>query len=299
MICDIIETCVEINNSFNINIIPYSYLTRVEKEPLMALNKLNMIRLEISSNYVKYYKPPISIENSMILKYQTLCDTHLQKLLEHEKIGNYIYICMDHISDSFKTKYKDFYLSELYNHLFIVLELYHYDDLGIYVKSVNLNRLEFMKHQELARAKSNLYNLKYNLKEYITCPCCVSTLCGISLYYKDNMGGLPKNISQIPNDFNNALVLFKNDRMTTENIFNVAQKKWKSNTFEQYFIKLKNVCESRQWEYEKIISYIHKSHFDIYKVCERLRDKNSNDLWHNRSGRNLNSPTWRSNITVS
>lgn len=297
MICDIIETSVEINNRFNINIIPYSYLTRIEKEPLMALNKLDRLRLEKSEYHCKEFIS-LSVEESLKLKYQPLCNTHLQKLIEHEKIGNIIYISMAHIADSFKETHKDFYFSELYNHFHIVLELYHWDDSGIYVKSVTLNRIEYLRHQELARVKEKQYNLKHNLKEYITCPCCVSTFCSIALYYNDNMGYLPTKLSQIPDDFSNALVLLKNDRISIENVCVVAKNKWKSQNFEQYFTKLKNICESRQWDYEKIISYIHKTHYAILKTCENLRDKNTyNDRWG--KSRNLNSPTWRSNITVA
>lgn len=297
MICDIIETGVKINNGFNINIIPYSYLTRIEKEPLMALNKLDRLFIEMSNNHNKEFAL-LSMEDDLKLKYQTLCNAHLQKLIDHEKIGNIIYISMEHYVDSFKETHKDFYFSELYRHLHIVLELYHWDDSGIYVKNVPLNRKEFMRHQELARVKEKQYNLKHNLKEYFTCHYCLATLCSIALYYQDNMGYSPTKLSQIPSDFSNALVLLKNDRISIGNVCTVSKNKWKSPNFEQYFIKLKNICESRQWDYEKIISYIHKTHYAIMKTCEHIRDKNTfNDRWGKT--RNLDSPKWRSNITVA
>jgi len=296
MKCDIIQTAVDINNRFNTNIIPYSFLTRPEKEPLMDLNKLDVLCIQ-NSNYIKPYKR-IIIEETLKSKYQTLCHIHLQALMDKEKIGNYIYISMDHIVEQFKD-YKEFYNCELYNHLHIVLELYYWDDDGIYVKSVQLNREEYLKHMEIARIKEKQYNLKYNLKEYIQCPCCLPTLCSVALYYKDNIGDLPTKLSQIPKEFSNALILIKNDRLNIENTCLIAQVKWKSHNFEQYFTKLNNICESRQWEYEKIIEFIYKNHIDIIKTSERMRDKNSNQESWDKKSRNLNSPSWRSNIAVS
>lgn len=295
MICDIIQTAVEINNKFNINTIPYSFLTRQEDESLMAINKLDRLRLDTSENLIQPFKE-LTLEDSLKLKYQPLCKSHLQALIEKEKIGNYIYISMTHVKNMVK-EYKDFYNSEFYSHLHIVLELYHWDDESIYVKPTNLNRSEYLKHLEIARVKERDYNLKYNLKKYIYCPCCVATLTSLTLYYTENMGCLPKKLAQIPDDFENALVLIKNDRINIELVCTEAKNKWKCENMEQYFTKLNNICKCKNWEYDKIIMYIHKNHYTILKNCERIRDKNSNaDSW--KVDRNLNN-SWRSNIKVA
>lgn len=292
--CDVIEQALSINNSFNKNIIPYEFLTRQETEPLIDLHKLDKLKIS-PCNTVLPYKHLV-IEDSLKLKYQTLCRIHLQALVEEEKIGNYIYVSMQHLVELFRYTKKDFYNLGFHEHLHVVLELYHWDDDGIYVKNTNLTRHEYMRHQELARIKEKTYNLKYNLKKYYTCPCCLSTLASISLYYKDNNITLPTKIDKIDPAFKNALVFLKNDRISIKNVLSVAEIKFKASDFEQYFKKIRNICELKEWDFEKIIHYIYKLHYAIMKSCENMRDKNSNtDSWQ-KFGRNLNSPSWRSNI---
>jgi hypothetical protein len=300
MFCDIINTATTINNNFKLTNIPYHFLTRKETEALIDLNILDKLKIDISDNK-KYTQPfkQFSMEDSLKLQYQPLCNIHLQALIEKEK--DYIYISMEHIVDEFKKDEKHFYDLELYKQFHLILQLERFDDSGMVVKNTTLTRTEYLKHQELARTKEKQYNLKYNLKEYYNCPCCLSTIASIAFYYKDNCGGLPTKISQIPKEFENALILVKNDRINITNLCNVAQRKFKSQTFEEYFFKIRNVCESRQWDYDKVITYIHKTHYDIVKIGERLRDKNSDNEWNTKfyaKSRNLNSPSWRSNIAV-
>jgi len=295
---DIIDEAISINNNFSQKIIPYHFLTRQETEPLIDLQKLDSLKIK-PSNYTLPYKHH-SVEDLLKLKYQIPCIAHLQSLMDEEKEGNFIYISMQHIVKDFKESKKDFYNLSFHKQFHLVLEFYHHDEDHIYVKNTNLTRVDFMKHQELARIKEKTFNLKYNLKKYYTCPCCLATLASVSLFYKDNKLMMPTKIDKIDPVFNNALILIKNDRINIKNVLMVAEKKFKSSNFEEYFKKIRNVCELKDWDYDKIIHYIYNLHYDIMKSCESIRDKNSNnDTWKSNQKRNLNSPTWRSNITVA
>ena len=304
MMCDIITTGLIINNNINITSIPCSYLARIEKQELQSLDKLNNLIIEITDNNVIPYKEE-NIETTMQYKYQPLCNTHIKTILTtNEKIGNYIYVSMDHFKDDIKMDYKEFYYTDSHLHLHFVLQFCGWDNDFIKVKQVLINnKEEYLLHQDMARKKEQRYNLKYNLKEYLKCPCCLPTICGVGLFYKDTKGNYPMKLYDIHDDFKKALTLFKNDRINMSTLCNLAEKKWKCDTYEKYHKKIYFICEKHNWNFNTIISFIHNTHYNLLKDCERIKEKScNNNTWigpkkytyHSNSNRNLNSPSWRS-----
>lgn len=287
--CDIIETALNVNNNVTLNKIPYHYLTRKETLPLIALDRLSM---KIQMN--DYTKPYIhqNLEDTLKLNYQVLCKDHMKDLLEN---FDTIYVSMDHLSEAIKEHYKDFYYSDMYKQFHLIFKLLDWDDDCLYVESISLSKSDFLNHQYIARNFEVNFNLKHNIKKYISCPCCFPTLIGTGLYYKEMNGKLPTKLAMIDERFKNALVLIKNDRINIENVCKVSQLKWKCYNYDDYEKKLKQFGEKYKWDFNQIVGNLHKTHYDILKSCERVRDKETKDVWKSR---NVNSPCWRSNITV-
>ena len=260
MICDIVETALIVNNSVNLTRIPYNYLTRIETLPLTSLDKLSHMKIQMNQYYQPYV--PMSMEDTLKLKYQTLCDVHTRHVLNHLE-SNIIYVSMDHLSEAIKNEYKDFYYCDMYKQFHFVFQLHDWDDCGLNVSSVKFeNQVSFLLQQDLARQQEKLFNLKYHLKEYIACPCCMPTLCGMAIFYKDTTGKLPTRLANISSDFDKALVMIKSDRMDVLNICKMAQTKWKTSDCEGYTRKMAQIGEKCKWDYNTIISFVHKINND-------------------------------------
>ncbi len=100
----------------------------------------------------------------------------------------------------------------------------------------------------------------------------------------------------IDDQYKNALVLIKNDRIGLENVLKTAALKWHCQSQNDYEKKVTMLGEKHKWDFDRIVVNLHKTHYNIIKSCERFRDNNNDKLqW---KGRNINSPSWRSNITV-
>lgn len=286
---DIIETALTINNSVTLTKIPYHYLTRKETMSLLPLDRLSM---KIQMNHYTQPYTHCTIEDTLKLNYQVICKDHMKELLENFDV---IYVSMEHLADAIKGHHKDFYYSDMYKQFHFVFQLVDWDDEGLNVEIMPLNHIEFIKHQHIARKFEVNFNLKYNLKKYITCPCCFPTLVSIGLYMKEMEGKLPTKLAMIDERFANALVLIKNDRINIENVCKVSQLKWKCYCYDDYEKKLKQIGDKYKWDFNQIVSYLHKNHYDILKSCERVRDQSSTGVWKSR---NTNSPSWRSNTKV-
>ena len=281
---DIIETALNLHNNVTLTKIPYHYLTRKETLPLISLDRLSM---KIQMN--QYVQPYVhqSMEDILKLDYQVPCKDHVKDLLENFDI---IYVSMAHLSNDIKEHNKEFYYSEMYKQFHFTFQLLDWNEEFLNVQIIPLNQNDFINHQYIARKFEINFNLKHNLKKYITCPCCFPTLVGISLFYKEMNGKVPTKLAMIDERYKNALVLIKNDRINLENVFKVAQTKWKCHTYENYEKRLVTLGEKHKWDFQNIVIDLHKTHYSILKNCERLRDQ-SNAQW---KGRNTNSPSWRS-----
>lgn len=291
MICDIVESARAMNNLFSYDNIPYDYLTRKESDTLIDLELLENLKIPIVNRNIpfEYLKP----EQQMILDYQQPCLHHLQEAFtEYTKKHDYIYISMIHFKDLIKQHAPNFYYSQYYKHLHFVL-VGRPEEHRIQVKAVEINdRTTFMMHQTAARQAEKHFNLKYHLQEHYDCTDCLPTLCGLALYYK------PKCIADVPTRYNNSLLLIKNDRIRIGNICEKALQKWHIQSHEEYLNKMYDICAKREWSYEKIITYIHKTHYGLFKASEWQRDRNMNDTAWIKNKRNIHSPTWRSNLTT-
>ena len=294
---DIIETALTLNNSVTLTKIPYDYLTRKETIPLIPIDKLSMKiqMMQYAQPYVHY-----NIEDTLKLNYQVMCKDHVKDLLENFDI---IYVSMEHLADAIKEHHKDFYYSDMYKQFHLTFQLLDWDDEGLHVEILNLNAIEFIKHQHIARNFETNFNIKHNIKKYITCPCCFPTIVATGLYYKEMNGKLPTKLAMIDERFEDAMILIKNDRINIENIFKVSQLKWKCFNCDDYEKKMKWIGEKYKWDFDPIVKYLHKNHYEILKSCERVRDNSSNGDWKTRNpsfGRSsdTSSPSWRSKITV-
>ncbi len=282
---DIIQTALELNNSVTLTKIPYHYLTRIETTPLIALNKLS-IKIQMT-NYIQPYIEN-NTESLLKLKYQIMCKDHMKDLLEN---FDTIYVSMAHLADAIKVQEKDFYYSDMYKQFHLVFQLLDWDDDELHVKIMPLDYSNFLKHQEIARSFECNFNLKHNVKRYISCPSCFPTIAGTGLYYKEMNGKLPNKLATIEPQFMNAFVLIKSDRIPVETICRTALTKWKVNNCQEYEKKMTQLAENNRWHFDLIISALHKTHYTILKGCERIRDKESeNGAWK----RNTSSPSWRS-----
>ncbi len=284
---DIIETALTVNNNITLDKVPYHYLTRKETTSLIPLEQLNM---KIQMNHYQQPFKSESIEDQLKLSYQVICKDHMKDLLENFQ---YVYVSMEHID--IKLQYKEFYYSNMYKQFHLIFKLVDWNDDYIEVESVCVDFNEFLKHQHIARNIEQQFNLKYNLKKYITCPCCFPTLASTALYYKEMNGKWPNKLSMIDDRFSKAFVLIKNDRINIENVCKIAQYKWKCESCDDYEKCVLKLGEKYKWNYDLIISFLHKTHYSILKGCENLRDKESNGAW---KGNRTNSPSWRSSIKV-
>ena len=283
---DVIETALLVNNSVALTRIPYHYLTRPYTEPLMPLDRLSM-KIQMNHPYQPFI--PCNMEDSLKTSYQVMCKDHMKALLENFDI---IYVSFNHFSDYIKDNFKEFYYTDMYKQFHLVFRLVDWDDEGLDVEIILQDKKSYMRHQYVARQFETNFNLQNNLKPYITCPCCFPTMAGTALYYKEK---LPTKLTMIDSAFAKAFVLVRNDRIGIENICKVALLKWKCHNDEDYEKYLMNMGKKHKWQYNNILSELHKTHYAIIKTCESVKEKQCHS-W--KSDRNTNSPSWRSNIKV-
>lgn len=284
MSCDIVELAIFINNTLHLNKIPFDFLTRIETTSLISLDILKLLSIDCIVNTIKPYKD-IKVEDEVKLKYQPLCSIHLKEVFKKiEKNGQYIYISMNHFEDKLleNKNYKNFCHCFFHHQFHFVLKLINFNQNFINVEPVIIHdKSNFLKHQKIAREKEKNYNLIYNVEKYIRCPCCLATICGLSIYHKEIDGKLPTKLSQINNEFNRALILIKNDRINIESLCKNSQIIFKCDNLIDYYKKIYNICKNLKWNYDDIISVLHDKHYKLLKQCELLRDKNcdSNKNW--------------------
>ncbi|HSW77030.1 MAG TPA: hypothetical protein VLG50_08280 [Candidatus Saccharimonadales bacterium] len=299
MICDIIQTAIDIQNHLIIDKIPYSFLTRIENDHdvLMDLDQLNALKCCIDHRSTVPYTEISAVQRAK-MNYQHFCDEHIKKIFsQYMDKNDIVYISMNHIIDVIKNHNDRFYDSSYYKHLHMVFKVIKYDENFIYTEPVRIDvRHDFIVHQEHARRVEKCFNLKYHLKNYHRCMHCLPTICGMSVFMKAQEKSITK-LSDIPNVFKNALQLVKNDRIDIKVLCDNAEKNYQCYTLNSYFTKIHHICLNRKWDFDAIITYIHKTHYQLLKSFEHHRDAKVNSpSWNTK--RNLNSPSWRSQITV-
>lgn len=294
----VIEKAMTMNNTHALTLIPYHFLTRIEKanEKMLPLEQLKHMMIKESQDYKFCPFIESQVVDQLLLDYQPLCRYHMKSILDcQEKPGDIIYISMAHIKKEIN--------HELYNHYFafqfhLVLELVSWDDQMIIVKPVVIkDQLTFLKHQHAAREKEKTFNLIYQLQHYIHCPYCVPTLCSTFFYYKQNNQVLPKVVSHVNDHFKKAFVLVKDDRVDLIKLFNLTQIKWHCNHYDDYIHKIEKMGEQYEWQYHQIIEHIHKLHYNTMKFYERSNEQQKNvNHWHIHKCdmTKTSSPSWRS-----
>ena len=300
MLIDIIDTAIKINNTITLTEIPYTFLVRKESEPLINIDLLRYLKCDM--NKITYTLPfsHIKPEQQMLLDYQQPCSKHLYDIADqYLQTTDIIYVSMIHIGKLLKTTQPAFYCSEYYNygylhkHLHLVLRVKTYSDTTMDIEPVHItSREDYIKHLDLARQTEKQFNLKWVLKTHYDCPHCLPTICCLSLHHQ------PHKRHQVPKEFDDALLLVKNDRIDVKLLCSLSQERWKCQTLEAYECKIYDICAKRDWDYQKIITFIHKSHYALFKACESLRDKNMNECGWIKNKRNFDSPTWRSGINT-
>lgn len=297
---NVVSTALAVNNTCSLTTIPFSYLTRIEKqnEPLISLSILNQSSIVSQNNY--FYPFQNEHQNApLYTSYQPLCQYHVKSILNSQD-QSIIYISMSH----HKNNYKDFFANQYGCQFHYILQLISYDE-QLVVKPVIINDLNiFLKHQEKAREYEKKFNLIHHIKNYIDCPYCVPTLASTCLFYKQNDKIISKK-SLVDDSFKKAFTLIKDDRIDLNLLFNLTQIKWKSNDYTQYVNKINLIGDKMEWNFYNIINYIHKLHYNTIKYYERWQDKKNNqNSWHdtkmakNEASCKTNSPSWRSTIHV-
>lgn len=282
-----------INNHHQLQTIPFSFLTRIEKpqEKLLSLTTLNQFNVDHETSFFTPFKPSLVIDQIQC-DYQPLCHHHMKSILDCQyQPDDYIYISMQHIKYFIKNFDFQFFQLDMFNQFHLILQIKSINDKTLTVQPVMMNdKMNFLKHQEKARIDEKKFNLIYQLKNYIHCPFCVPTLCSTFLMYKKLNQPIPKSLSFVDDQYKKAFVLIKNDRIQLITLFNLSLIKWKCNNYDEYIKKMEFIGEQHQWQYFNVINIIHKLHYNTMKFYERATEQKSN--W-NEAKTKTSSPSWR------
>jgi hypothetical protein len=296
---NVVDTGLIINNTCSLKYIPYSFLTRPEKngDELISLNDLYNMNLHGYSRGIFPYNNQEVIDD-LKLDYQILCNEHIKEILLNNQ-EKYIYISMQHATNTINKTYKNFIVHNYHKQLHLILEVLSYNDENINVKPVIINNIDdFLEHQKIARIKEKQFNLKYNIKDYIHCPYCFPTMCSTYFYYKELHKSIPTKKSSIDKEFKKAFILIRHDRIKIDIFFNLTLKKWKCDSYNSYINKLNFIGLKYNWDFNAIITYIHTNHYNIYKSYERINEKKYDNDWNIKKKSSLQrecSINWRAN----